>query len=346
MLSSVREGPCSLLSCGPQRGSTPARCALGVRQGLAWRAWGGGGARPLVETILDPGDNAGGLAIFLQQVSFLHCSLLGRTALGVEEAASKIRRACDRGNTRSMWDEGGSDSEEEPSELSGEEVRDSWTSLPIAPTCPQCGGMGSVHHCVQASVEPAMQAMPRGGGEVTLRPVCTEAVQPGTVLALLFANTPIAGWLAPGREWWPRRRRTGVAQARARWQVGICSCCGAYRVTLLAVHHPQQRDEVTVDSNPSPVGEEAGWPWEVTFDGGARGTREGPLAGAGAVLLRHRLGGGGPVRVAQSVVAIPWGATAQVAEAHGYRAASGLLRHAEGPPKRARIVGDNLAVIR
>ena len=46
------------------------------------------------------------------------------------------------------------------------------------------------------------------------------------------------------------------------------------------------------------------------------------------------------------MVAIPWGATAQVAEAHGCRAALGLLRHAEGVPKRARIVGDNLAVIR
>ena len=75
---------------------------------MAWRAWGRGGARPLVETILDPGDNAGGLAIFLQQVLFLHCSLLGRTVLGAEEAASKIRGACDRGNTRSMWDESGS----------------------------------------------------------------------------------------------------------------------------------------------------------------------------------------------------------------------------------------------
>ena len=178
---------------------------------MAWRAWGGGGAHPLVETILDPGDNAGGLAIFLQQVSFLHCSLLGRTALGVEEAASKIRRACDRGNTRSMWDEGGSDSEEEPSELSGEEVRDSWTSLPIAPTCPQCGGMGSVHHCVQASVEPAMQAMPRGGGEVTLRPVCTEAVQPGTLLALCLQTRQ-------SRVGWPRVGNGGLDRAATVWR--------------------------------------------------------------------------------------------------------------------------------
>ena len=50
--------------------------------------------------------------------------------------------------------------------------------------------------------------------------------------------------------------------------------------------------------------------------------------------------------VAQAVVAIPWDATAQMAEAIGCCAALALLRRAEGGPRRARIVGDNLAVIR
>ena len=63
-------------------------------------------------------------------------------------------------------------------------------------------------------------------------------------------------------------------------------------------------------------------------------------------MWRHNLGGGAPTLVAQTVVAIPWDATAQVAEAHGCCAALGLLRLAEGGPRRARVVGDNLAVIR
>ena len=46
------------------------------------------------------------------------------------------------------------------------------------------------------------------------------------------------------------------------------------------------------------------------------------------------------------MVAIPWNATAQMAEAMGCCAALALLRRAQGGPRRARIVGDNLAVIR
>ena len=50
--------------------------------------------------------------------------------------------------------------------------------------------------------------------------------------------------------------------------------------------------------------------------------------------------------IAAAVVAIPWGASAQLAEAFGCRAALELLwRYGEGAG-RARVVGDNLAVVR
>ena len=56
--------------------------------------------------------------------------------------------------------------------------------------------------------------------------------------------------------------------------------------------------------------------------------------------------GGPPRLVAAAVVAIPWNASAQLAEAFGCRAALELLwRYGEGAG-RARVVGDNLAVIR
>ena len=82
------------------------------------------------------------------------------------------------------------------------------------------------------------------------------------------------------------------------------------------------------------------------FDGGARDTVQGRLAGAGATLWRHHLAGGPPVCVARGTVAIPRVATAQMAEALGCRAALELLRHVEGDGRRARVVGDNLAVVR
>ena len=49
---------------------------------------------------------------------------------------------------------------------------------------------------------------------------------------------------------------------------------------------------------------------------------------------------------AKAVVAIPWDASAQVAEAHGCRAALRLLQVYAGGERRARVAGDNLAVIR
>ena len=313
---------------------------------LAWRGWAGGQRRTLVETLLDPGDDAAILAIFLQQVSFLHCSLLGCAVLEAAGAASRLQRACERNNAVSAWDDAGSGSEGE--ELGDEEgeVVDAWAPSPVAQECPQCSQIARMQLGVRASAAPSSQAMSRGGGEVVLRPVCASDTVPGFVLALLFSSVPVAGWLPPGRGWWPRPRRVDPLVAGARWQVEQCSGCGVFRATLTAARHLPRGFEVTVDSNPSPEGEDASWPWEVTFDGGARGTRVGPLAGAGAALWKHNLGGGAPTLVAQTVVAIPWGATAQVAEAHGCCAALGLLRFAEGGPRRARVVGDNLAVIR
>ena len=79
---------------------------------------------------------------------------------------------------------------------------------------------------------------------------------------------------------------------------------------------------------------------------GARPTEQGVLAGAGATLWRHRLAGGPPVCVARTTVALPWPATAQVAEAFGCRAALELLHQVGGDGRRARVVGDNLAVVR
>ena len=70
------------------------------------------------------------------------------------------------------------------------------------------------------------------------------------------------------------------------------------------------------------------------------------MAGAGAVLWRHNLGGGAPTVVDRVSIAIPHGASAQVAEAHGCCAALQLLRRVDEGPRRARVVGDNLAVIR
>ena len=165
-------------------------------------------------------------------------------------------------------------------------------------------------------------------------------------MAQLTAGREVAAWMPAGRGWWPRPRRVRGCEATAGWQLERCVGCGDCVARLIALRNMRTGDEITTGYNPSPDLEDALWPLEVTFDGGARETEAGPVAGAGACLWRHQVLGGPPRLVAAAVVAIPWGASAQLAEAFGCRAALELLwRYGEGIG-RARVVGDNLAVIR
>ena len=220
-----------------------------------------------------------------------------------------------------------------------------WSLGPAPGECALCEGLAAVPRNVAASAAPAGGSFRRGGGELTRRPVTRTRSHPGSVLARLFGEHPVAGWLMPGRGWWPRPRRNGV-NANAAWELHRCDRCGLHVAALSATVAIQAGAEILVDWNPAPECEDAMWPWEVTFDGGARNTGMGPMAGAGAVLWRHHIGGGEPSVEAKAVVAIPWDASAQVAEAHGCRAALRLLQLHAGGQKRARVVGDNLAVIR
>ena len=103
---------------------------------------------------------------------------------------------------------------------------------------------------------------------------------------------------------------------------------------------------MTVETNPSPEWEDSTWPYEITFDGGARTIDDTAVAGAGAILWEHDLQGTCPRQVATTVVAIPWGAGAQAAEAAGCCAGLRLLQALRPSRRAARIVGDNLGVIR
>ena len=56
--------------------------------------------------------------------------------------------------------------------------------------------------------------------------------------------------------------------------------------------------------------------------------------------------GGGPVRIATAVAAIPRGTTAQVAEALGCRLALRMILQTDPAVRAARLVGDNTGVVR
>ena len=213
-------------------------------------------------------------------------------------------------------------------------------------TCTTCTGIATTI-TLQASPLPATtRDGPRGGGELQRRPITTVQAQDQQLLATTFAEAPIATWLLPGQGWWPRPRRTTAQEANAIWTVSRCPECRGYQAQLRAIGAIRTGDDVCTTDNPSPEWDDAAWPYELTFDGGARQVDGTWVAGAGAVLWAHHLQGPLPVRLASSVVAIPWHAGAQVAEAIGCRAALNLLAQLQPRLRAARIVGDNLGVIR
>ena len=132
-------------------------------------------------------------------------------------------------------------------------------------------------------------------------PVTRRAVEANGDLARLRVEASTAGWLLPGAGWWPRPRCVGASLATAAWSVRHCPGCGLHVASLTATGPLEPGAEITVTFNPAPSWEAAAWPYEATFDGGARWIGERWVAGAGTTL---------PVRIATTVAAIPGGATA------------------------------------
>ena len=178
------------------------------------------------------------------------------------------------------------------------------------------------------------------------RPVAAHAAGDGDLLAAIFADSSPACWLAPRQAWWPRPRVVAPRDVTARWDLRRCAYCGRVVAQLHAVQRLARGDEVCVDWNPSPSAEDALWPYEATFDGGRREVNGQEEAGAGATLWKHPVDGGPPLRLATARVALPVGTSAQQAEASGCRAALYLLEALGMGPLRARMVGDNLGVVR
>ena len=110
--------------------------------------------------------------------------------------------------------------------------------------------------------------------------------------------------------------------------------------------------EVTVpESGPFLGGAHGDPPFTVSFDGGARIVDGQPVAGACAVLWTCTVRSGasddsGWSRCAVATAALPLERSPGVAEAWGLRLALTLLGRVGDGERRARVVGDNLAVIR
>ena len=176
--------------------------------------------------------------------------------------------------------------------------------------------------------------------------VCAHAVPAQSPLLMLAGEQPRAGWLLAGPGWAPMPR-CDTSQVNAEWSTSFCPSCARHRATLITTRPLDSMEEVVVGASPFPDQDKHCWPLEVTFDGGARSFRGGPkVGGAGASLWHHPPDGGPPVLLASCTVALPDVDNAQVAEASGCRAALALLAACVSRGTAARVVGDNLAVVR
>ena len=177
-------------------------------------------------------------------------------------------------------------------------------------------------------------------------PVARRCVSAGTTLLVLEGERARNGWLLAGEGWVPPPR-IDETHPTAAWQVSYCGVCDNHIARLNAITTLEEGEEIVCASFPSYELDTALWPYEVTFDGGARHIHpEHKVAGAGATLWKHDPEGGSPKQIASIVVALPDVSDSQSAEATACRAALACLANVLSDTRAARVVGDNLAVVR
>lgn len=227
------------------------------------------------------------IGVFLHQVAYLHSALLGQAEMTTQRTVTRLLQKCAYSAVESQEME-----DPDPALLDNDDDRwDGAIWSPEPPECPHCAPRPCRSRRLITSSRPAMsRAGPRGGGEMTCRPVIPYAQEPGDVLALLYADAPMAAWMAPGKGWWARPRRVDARSANVQWTSGRCPVCGTHCAALVAATTLSPRDEIVVAANPSPEWEDAQWPYEFTFDGGARQIRlalDTPAGRGGPRAPRH-----------------------------------------------------------
>ena len=114
---------------------------------------------------------------------------------------------------------------------------------------------------------------------------------------------------------------------------------------LCALRRLAKGDEIVIPGNPVVEAEGLWWPLEMTFDGGARNIKQCDVCGRGAILSDMHIGPV-PKILAGTRIAIFGQRNSQLAETAACASGLALLLQCGSTVKRARVVGDNLAVIR
>ena len=137
--------------------------------------------------------------------------------------------------------------------------------------------------------------------------------------------------------------------ATAEWHHRWCGHCRHFCAVLRARAALPVGGELTVPRPLTPNPDDGLWPFELTFDGGARRLGGRPkVAGGGAILWRFPPTGEAPLPCASLVLALPSCDDSMLGEAHAGCQGLSLLLSPVLPagPRSARVVGDNLPVVR
>lgn len=135
--------------------------------------------------------------------------------------------------------------------------------------------------------------------------------------------------------------------ANADWVTTECQSCCRHVAKLLPRVALAAAAEITVPRALAPDPMAGLWPYELTFDGGARELFDLPkVAGAGVSLWRHSLDGSAPFHLASAVLALPDDGDSQFAEVVACRVGLQMLARLSPDVRSARVVGDNLAAVR
>ena len=308
---------------------------------LAWDKVAPPGSPPTMgQAIMDQEHHSDLLCHFVHQVVYRHTIGVGLPPLEAQDGALAIVA----GLTVSQEDS--PDPQTEDGLLyRASDVDGVWERMHTP--CGTCAPQLPDPRRVQGSATPAQARTGGRGGDAMRRTlVCTHAEAAHASLMMLTGEQQRGGWLLAGPGWAPMPR-CDAAQANAEWSTFFCVGCSRHRATLVASTALAPYDEIIVSSSPFPDQDKHCWPLEVTFDGGARAFLEAPkVGGAGASLWHHPPDGSAPTLLASCVVAMPSVDNAQVAEASGARAALALLAACRSYGYAARVVGDNLAVVR
>ena len=325
--------------CGQGEASNHHLWTWCVTVALAWRNLGLDDHGCLLQTILAPPPQPTPISIFIHQVSYLYCTSYDFPPLEPTTAAQRICAAVRTCHFQDLEDD-------PPSREAVGTARCELATWASYHGCDMCNPLQPIPSRPRSSAAPTQRTAEIPAGQLRRCPTAAVTTAQGHLIAIISADAPLAAWLVPPDGWWPRPRRVPPHEANAAWTTTYCRHCNTHHASLHALCHIPYDTEITVPSNPSPDYEDALWPFELTFDGGARRIQNDQVAGGGATLWRHNLNGGAPTMIAEAVIAIPTSATAQLAEATACRVGLDLLGRLTSAPRRARVVGDNLAAIR